>query len=231
MREEPHTVIAKLMSDPELRVELPDTPYALWARGELDRFLHIPDDGTQVEVIGREIVLSPPASIPHNRIAYTIQRAFILAGDKDPAFPWRSLGNSGVSLLGGDCGVIPDLVVTEEGVFNGATGRDFVGDEVELVVEVTSPSNAKTDREPERPPKRETKWEWYARAEIPYYLLVDPDPKIAQTTLYSIPDQGSAAYLHKESWDFGETITLPDPFSVEIPTTFWRPWSNSGDQE
>ena len=107
----------------------------------------------------------------------------------------------------------------------------LVGDAIELVAEITSPSTAKTDREPERPPKRENKWQWYARAEVPCYLIVDADPKVMRTTLYSIPDQGSAAYLHKESWAFGETITLPDPFSIEIPTTSWRPWSDSADQE
>jgi hypothetical protein len=56
--------------------------------------------------------------------------------------------------------------------------------------------------------------------------LVDRDPKVAQSTLYSIPSQSAAAYLHEESWGFGETIRLPDPFGVEIATTDWRPWSD-----
>jgi hypothetical protein len=43
---------------------LPDSPYAMWVRDELAGYLHLPKDGTRVEVIGGEIVVSPaPPSI------------------------------------------------------------------------------------------------------------------------------------------------------------------------
>lgn len=97
-------------------------------------------------------------------------------------------------------------------------------DEVELVVEITSPSHPGYDREP-TPQRPVTKWSGYARVEIPYYLLIDRDPKAARITLYSVPDQGSGAYLHQDTWDFGETVRLPDPFDFEISTAKWRPWN------
>ena len=35
----------------------------------------------------------------------------------------------------------------------------------------------------------------------------------------------SGAYLHQDTWEFGETVLLPDPFELEIPTGNWRPWA------
>jgi hypothetical protein len=71
-----------------------------------------------------------------------------------------------------------------------------------------------------------TKWSGYAKAEIPYYLLVDRSPKAGRTILYSIPDEGTGAYLHEESWAFGQAIRLPEPFGIEIATDQWQTWSD-----
>lgn len=97
----------------------------------------------------------------------------------------------------------------------------LVPDQVELVVEVTSPSNADNDRPPQPKRAKTTKWSGYARVEIPYYLLIDWDPKAARATLYSILDQGMSAYLHQETWEFGQTIWLLEPFGIEIGTNPW----------
>ena len=69
-----------------------------------------------------------------------------------------------------------------------------------------------------------TKWNGYARVGIPYYLLVDQDPRAAQSTLFSNPDRSSGEYKHQMSWKFGQTIRLPHPLDFEIPTTDWEPW-------
>ncbi|MBO2459779.1 hypothetical protein [Actinomadura violacea] len=29
------------------------------------------------------------------------------------------------------------------------------------------------------------------------------------------------------SWEFGETVKLPDPFGLEITTDEWEPWQRS----
>jgi hypothetical protein len=100
----------------------------------------------------------------------------------------------------------------------------LVPDQVELVVEVTSYSNAANDQQPTGRGQGTNKWNGYAGAEIPYYLLVDRSPKVSRSILYSIPDQKLGAYLHQESWAFGETIHLPDPFDLELGTTEWKPW-------
>ena len=40
------------------------------------------------------------------------------------------------------------------------------------------------------------------------------------------PDRATGAYIHQESWEFGDTIRLPDPFDLEIDTTHWVTWEN-----
>lgn len=93
-----------------------------------------------------------------------------------------------------------------------------------MVVEVTSRSTAAVDRQPTLRRSTGTKWNGYAQVGLPYYLLIDRAPRTAQAVLYSNPDPGSGAYLHFESWRFGETIRLPDPFGFAIATDGWDPW-------
>jgi Uma2 family endonuclease len=213
---------------PSYRAALPDTPYALWASGELDDFLHLPE-GSRAEIIGGEIVVSPTPTVSHGNLVHYIARAIDRARFADPSYPWTSRQVMTLNLAGFEQGYVPDLIVAEDAVFETAGDADEVElrpDEIELVVEVTSKNLAAHDRPPagDRARRKPTKWWGYARVGIPYYLLVDRDPKIAATTLFSIPDQGSSAYLHRESWEFGATVRLPEPFNIEIDTAGWRPW-------
>jgi Uma2 family endonuclease len=213
---------------PSYQAALPDTPYALWARGELDDFLHLPE-GSRAEIIGGEIVVSPTPVVAHGNIVYRISSAIDRARFTDKTYPWTTRQVMTVNLVSFEQGYVPDLIVAEESVFEAAGEAEEVNlspDEIEMVVEVTSKNLAIYDRAPsqDRNLRKPTKWWGYARVGIPYYLLVDRDPKVASTTLYSIPDQGSSAYLHRESWDFGATVHLPEPFNVAINTNGWKPW-------
>jgi len=213
----------KVLSDEELSL-LPDTPYNLWVRGELADHVDAPE-GSRVEIIGGKVVVSPPPGFPHNAIASDITLAFNRAFGPD--FPWRTDNGTMMSLVGVGDGFVPDLMLLEQDVFLAAQRsgiRTLVPDQIEMVVEITSYSNAKNDQEPAGRGRPNTKWNGYAGAEIPYYLLVDRSPKVSRSILYTIPDHGLGAYLHQESWAFGETIRLPDPFDVEISSTHWKPW-------
>ncbi|WP_158566824.1 Uma2 family endonuclease [Actinomadura craniellae] len=210
-----------------LNLVLPDTPYALWARGELDGHLDLPHERTRVEIIGGEIVVSPAPAFGHGGIVQDVVERVTEARLTDPAFPWRCVQGAGLDVVSVHDGYVPDLMLLDAEVFAAARRDDvlyLVPDQVELVLEVTSPSNAGNDR-PGRDGRKRTKWAGYARAEIPYYLLVDRDPAVARVTLYSIPDPGAGAYLHRDVWDFGETVRLPDPFGLDVPTAGWRPWA------
>jgi Putative restriction endonuclease len=210
------------------KVLLPDSPYALWACGDLHDYLRLPHDGTRVEIIGREIVVSPAPTLGHNGFVIDIQKGLFAAEMSDPAFPWRHVHTTELNLVAIENGYIPDLIVLGGEILDAAReseARQLSPDEVELVVEITSSSHPGYDREP-TPRRPVTRWSGYARVEIPYYLLIDRDPKVARITLYSIPDQGSGAYLHQDAWDFGETVRLPEPLGFEFSTAKWRPWSD-----
>ncbi|MGP3914814.1 Uma2 family endonuclease [Nonomuraea sp. 10N515B] len=221
------TAVARLPE--ELRFILPSSSssYQMWVDGDLQDYLHIPYDGTRVEIIDGEIVVSPAPRLMHNIICTEIAEIIGRARHADPSYRWRSVLGNGLNFVAEENGYIPDVIVMDSEVTQEALKLNqmhLMTDQAEMVVEVTSPSTANRDRPPADKQSGKGKWCGYARAEIPYYLLVDLDPAVSAVTLYSIPDQASAAYLHKENWSLGETITLPDPIRIEIPTDDWKPW-------
>ncbi|MEV0581773.1 Uma2 family endonuclease [Nonomuraea sp. NPDC050310] len=205
---------------------VPDSPYRMWVDGTLDDYLRVPD-GSRVEIIDGEIVVSPAPITRHNHAVRHLAGLFYLRGATGSAYRWREYQTEGLNFLAEESGFIPDLLVLDRELEQEAlqgNARELLPDQVELVVEVTSEGSASVDRPPTAGQRR-NKWRAYARAEIPYYLLVDLDPQVATTTLYSIPDPASAAYLHSESWALGETTVLPDPLTLEIPTDTWLTWA------
>lgn len=225
MREESHQVSVTAVAHIHT---LPDTPYNLWVCGELDRHLHLPDDGTRVEVIGGEIVVSPGPTVGHNGIVQDIADSMVETRITDPAFPWRCVQTTDLNLSGIRDGYVPDLIVADVKILMEARRAEaphLFAHQVGLVVEVTSRWNAADDRQPTLRRSSATKWNGYAQVGIPYYLLIDRDPGRAQAILYSSPDQSSGGYAHIHSWEFGEVIRLPEPFGFEISTDDWEPWS------
>ncbi|MEV0582110.1 Uma2 family endonuclease [Nonomuraea sp. NPDC050310] len=210
------------------RVQLPDTAFQMWLSGELDAYLHIPDDGSRVEIIDGKIIVSPAPRFRHGGILQQLSNLLDRELVKDPGYRWRCVQNNSLAFMAEENGYIPDLVVMDVDLYEDAWNanlRHLVPDQVELVVEVTSPSTAVQDRPPTGKTSGRGKWCGYARAEIPYYLLIDLDPKVAQVTLHSIPDAAAGAYLHTEAWKLGETVVLPDPIGVSVPTGSWQVWS------
>ena len=206
---------------------LPDTAYNLWVRDELADCLHLPHDCTRVEVIGGEIVVSPGSTVGHNGIVQDIADSSVEARIASPGFSWRCVHTTDLNLSEIQDGYIPDLLIVDPRILTDARRAEaphLFPQQVGLVVEVTSRSNAADDRRPTLMRSADTKWNGYAKVGIPYYLLVDRDPRAAQTRLYSNPDPSTGAYMHDVTWDFGHTIRLPEPFGFEIPTDEWEPW-------
>ncbi|MDH2391794.1 Uma2 family endonuclease [Streptomyces sp. HNM0663] len=209
---------------------LPDTPYAMWVRDELHAYLRLPEDGTRVEVVGGEIIVSPGPTFDHNAIVADIQEGLILAKAGDSAFPWRAVQTTDLNLVEIGDGYIPDLIVMDADIVaeaRAAKSKHPFSHQLDLVVEVTSPTNAAFDREPvfgrDRPKK--TKWTGYAQCVIPYYLLIDRDPKNPGVTLYANPDRRAGRYEAVEEWKFGGTVALPEPFGFSFDTSAWEPWA------
>jgi Uma2 family endonuclease len=208
---------------------LPDTPYAMWVRGELADHLHLPNDGTRVEVVGGEIVVSPGPTLDHNLIVGDVQDRFAEARGLNTDFPWRCVQTTDLNLVQIKDGYIPDLLVISRAVaaeVREVRARHLLPEQVDLVVEVTSPSNAPNDREPSHLRPVPTKWRGYAAAGIAHYLLIDRDPRAPVSTLYTEPHVGTGRYESSATWKFGETIKLPEPFGIEIPTDDWQHWQH-----
>ncbi|GGW33948.1 Uma2 family endonuclease [Streptomyces albaduncus] len=161
--------------------------------------------GSEVGIIEGIITVSPAPAYRHNVIAESIQRRFYSVMPED----WGIFQTPAIAVPSRVGMLIPDLVV--------APRRDHTESDThipaalaELVVEVTSKSNARDDRV--------SKPAAYATAGIPLYLLVDrwaPDGPTA--TLYGEPK--GDVHRPLSTAKFGEPIKLPAPFDLVIDTS------------
>jgi Uma2 family endonuclease len=114
-------------------------------------------------------------------------------------------GSGNLDLPGSSNWYVPDLAVVPVDLAKGAGA--LVPDQTLLVVEVTSDSNADTDRIVKR--RR------YAEYRAPLYLLVDRQERAC--TLFSKP--GELGYTHVDGpFRFGAPVRLPEPFGLELDT-------------
>lgn len=120
-------------------------------------------EGSKVEIIEGIVTVSPAPAFRHNVIAERIQRRLYSVIPDDWGI-YQTLGIAVPSRLGM---LIPDLVVVPLPEC-AESDTHIPAALAELVVEVTSKSNARHDRV--------SKPAAYATAGIPLYLLIDPGP-------------------------------------------------------
>ncbi|GAA2640532.1 Uma2 family endonuclease [Streptomyces vastus] len=162
-------------------------------------------EGSKVEIIEAIITVSSAPAYRHNLIAETVQRRLYSVIPEDWGI-FQTLAIAVPSRLGM---LIPDLVVAPR---REDTDSDthIPAALAELVVEVTSQSNARHDRI--------SKPAAYATAGIPLYLLVDRwAPDGPTVTLYGEPK--GDVYRPLSIAKFGEPIKLPAPFDLVIDTS------------
>ncbi|WP_331756641.1 Uma2 family endonuclease [Streptomyces decoyicus] len=115
-------------------------------------------------------------------------------------------GSGNLDLPGSSNWYVPDIAVVPAAAAKGA-GALLPADTL-LVVEVTSESNAETDRVVKR--KR------YAEYGAPLYLLVDRQER--SVTLYSEP--GQLGYTRADGpHPYGTTVRIPEPFGLDLDTS------------
>ncbi|MBD9730501.1 Uma2 family endonuclease [Streptomyces sp. H28] len=161
-------------------------------------------EGSRVEIIEGIVTVSPAPAYSHNLIAARIQRRLYSVIPED----WEIFQTQAIAVPSRWGMFIPDLVV--------APVRDHTDPEThipaalaELVVEVTSRSNARHDRV--------SKPAAYAAAGIPLFLLVDRwAPEGPAATLYGDPE--GDVYRPLLTAKFGEPLKLPAPFGLVIDT-------------
>ncbi|MFE6284918.1 Uma2 family endonuclease [Streptomyces sp. NPDC057877] len=162
-------------------------------------------EGSKVEIIEGIITVSPAPATHHNLIADRIQRRLYSVIPDDWGI-FQTLSIAVPSRLGM---FIPDLVVAPVPLC-GEAENHIPASLAELVVEITSKSNARHDRI--------SKPAAYAVAGIPLYLLVDRwAPEGATATLYGEPK--GDVYRPLSTAKFGEAIKLPAPFDLVIDTS------------
>lgn len=150
------------------------------------------------------ITMTPPPAYAHVKTASLVNEALVRNLLPDTYDIHQTLG-VGVEQAGSI--FIPDLCVTRRGeVSENPTAAECLL----LAVEITSPGNAKQDRDRKR-------WA-YAHGGVPLYLLVDRfDEDGPAVTLFSEPSEGH--YRRALCVPFGESIALPAPFEFELDTT------------
>ncbi|MFQ3559339.1 Uma2 family endonuclease [Streptomyces gramineus] len=161
-------------------------------------------EGSKVEIIEGIITVSPAPAYRHNVIAERVQRRLYSVIPDDWGI-FQTLAIAVPSRLGM---LIPDLVVTP--VQERPEAESHIPAALaELVVEVTSKSNARHDRV--------SKPAAYATAGIPLYLLIDRwAPGGPTATLYGEPK--GDVYRVLSAVKFGDPIKLPEPFGLAIDT-------------
>ncbi|MFJ8762924.1 Uma2 family endonuclease [Streptomyces cyaneofuscatus] len=114
-------------------------------------------------------------------------------------------GSGNLDLPGSSNWYVPDIAVVPEDLARG--GGALLPDQTLLIVEVTSESNAETDRVVKR--RR------YAEYGAPLYLLVDRME--GSLTLFSEP--GRLGYTRVDGpHPYGTTVHLPAPFDIDLDT-------------
>jgi Uma2 family endonuclease len=161
-------------------------------------------EGSKVEIIEGIVTVSPAPASRHSVIAERIQRRLYSVVPDDLGI-FQTLAIAVPSRLGM---LVPDLVVAP--VQECAEADSHIPAALaELVVEVTSKSNARHDRV--------SKPAAYATAGIPLYLLVDRwAPGGPTATLYGEPK--GDVYRVLSAVKFGDPIRLPEPFGLTIDT-------------
>lgn len=162
-------------------------------------------EGSKVEIIEGIVTVSPTPANQHNLIAAVVQRRLYSAIPED----WEIFQTLSIAVPSRLGMFIPDLVVVPTGEVDGP-GTYIPAAAAELVVEVTSKSNAGHDRV--------SKPAAYAAAGIPLYLLIDRwAPGGPTVTLYGEPQGDVYRVLH--AGKFGELIVLPEPFDLKLDTS------------
>jgi Uma2 family endonuclease len=150
--------------------------------------------------------VAPPPSNVHNDIADLVQRSLYRV---IPA-QWGIYQTLGTAVPSRDGLYIPDIAVAPREVLRAEGGYYIPAAAAELVVEITSKSNASNDRI--------KKAAGYACAGVPLYLLIDGwAPGGPTITLYGEP-QGDV-YRVLRAGKFGDGIDLPEPFGFTLETS------------
>ncbi|MFH9041499.1 Uma2 family endonuclease [Streptomyces sp. NPDC017966] len=159
--------------------------------------------GYRVEIIGGQILVTPPPDVPHSRALTKLMRPFITAGLDDG----ETEVHQGIGLwLPTDTEdyAIPDLAIVDADVDDHLVENNSY-DPVcfRLVLEVTS-RNWKNDLK--------TKVAAYAEAKVPVYVVVDRKHQRLHVLTDPVGDEYATHRFHSP----GQLVTLPDSIGAKV---------------
>ncbi|MEU9100786.1 Uma2 family endonuclease [Streptomyces sp. NPDC048361] len=162
-------------------------------------------EGCKVEIIERIVTVSPTPSEEHNDTAWLVQQQLLTVLPDG----WAIYQTLGLVLQQSAGLYVPDLVVMPRSRLRQGPDDRTAAADAELVVEITSKSNANHDRV--------MKTHGYAKSGVPLYLLLDPWHSGRPTAvLYGEPEHGTYRLLR--TVEYGGKLKLPAPFDLEIDT-------------
>ncbi|WP_155374013.1 Uma2 family endonuclease [Catellatospora vulcania] len=172
-------------------------------RGYTVADLHtLPEVGPRYELLDGSIVMSPSATSAHNMIARWIAQ---LIEDADPGDGYVVSTDQSVAIDDHN-EPRPDIVVLPAAHIDDSP---FPVDGVQLVVEVVSPTSALRDTEVKRV--------LYARAGVPFYWVVVPDPDADAIALAELVLEGGK-YRYATHYTSGVFRTeQPWPVEIDLP--------------
>lgn len=160
----------------------------------------LPDSASRIEIVDGGLVVTPPPTRGHpfvlTRLNYSLSTQ-LGAG-------FVVIENVGVGM--GTSYRIPDLSVIRRERF-AANGEYFVPADIEIAVEVVSPSTQSQDRI--------LKPAQYAEAGIGSYWRIETDPEISLSA-YALR---GAAYEEIGTWTAGHVAQLNEPFDLASRST------------
>ncbi|MFB7738370.1 Uma2 family endonuclease [Streptomyces sp. NPDC056112] len=175
-----------------------DRPLIAEANRLMDR-----NPGYRVEIIGGQILVSPPPNAAHARALSRLRTLFTASGLADGET--EVLEGIGLWLpTGAEDYAIPDLVVVDADIDDHLVENNCYAPVCfRLVLEVTS-SNWKTDLR--------NKVKAYAGAKIPVYVIVDRKHQ----RVHVLTDPAGDDYENHRPYSPGEVVPLPAAIGAEV---------------
>jgi Uma2 family endonuclease len=173
-----------------------------------EQYFALGETPNRIELIDGGLWLSPAPNKPHQDISF-----LLMAGIRPAARAAGLRADEAANVrLGTDRIVIPDLVVAD----TDPKGGVIEAAEVALICEIVSPSNAANDRL--------LKMQFYAAAQIGWYLLVEPDLSDFESVALRLFRLEHQHYVEHATASFGASLTLEDPFGCVIDTRLLLDW-------
>lgn len=173
-----------------------------------EQYFALGETPNRIELFDGGLWVSPAPGKPHRDISF-----LLMAGIRPTA---RAAGLRAYEAanvrLGIDRVVIPDLVVAD----TDPRGKVIEASEVALICEIVSPSNAANDRL--------LKMQFYAAAQIEWYLLVEPDLVDFESVALRLFHLEGEHYVKHAAVAFGDILTFDGPFHCVIDTSALLDW-------